>query len=196
LDFPEAYELADLGGIKRDLEWVVTVGIKYDAVWANHDFFILEALSTAIIIMYGRANVKGVRRIIPHEMIKSLSLEQQKDHKYFMDLRDKFIAHSVNDFEECYCVAAIKNVQSSNPEFDQVNIQLHRIIALSVGDIKKIVSLAEILIEKIESLIKSEKYRVTDIAKKIPMNDLVNNKFPSAKSTIETAGKQRRKRIS
>lgn len=178
------------------MEWVTTVGKQYDAVWANHDFFILEALSTAIIIMYGRANVTGVRRRIPCEMIRSLSPEQQKDHKYFMDLRDKFIAHSVNDFEECYCVAAIKNMHSSNPEFDQVNIQLHRIISLSVGDIKKIVSLSEILSEKLELQIGNEKLKVTDIAKKIPINDLINNKFPSTKSTRESAGKQRRKRIS
>lgn len=194
LDFPEAHKLADLEGIKQDLEWVINVGEKYNSLIAKYAFIELEAFCAAMIIRYARTHVSGDRRRVYLGIVKSLSSDQQEDHKYFMNLRDKFIAHSVNNFEENFSVAYIKNVKSLKPEFDQVSVHHSRLVSLAVSDINKLVLLAKVLLEKINNQVKIEKDIVTSIIKLIPIKRLIKNGFPSSALTRESAGKKRNRK--
>lgn len=98
LNFKEAIVLADLQGIKQDLEWIIQAGNKYiELNKLLNDPLLLEALFFAFIARYGRTHQSGARTPIPKIWIKALSSTQQIAHKYFMDLRNKHVAHSVNN---------------------------------------------------------------------------------------------------
>ncbi len=194
LDFPQAHKVADWEGVKHDLLWVIAAGKKYQSVAETMDFIILEALSAAIIVRYGRANVNGERRCIHPEMIRSLSLEQQQDHKFFKDLRNKFFAHSVNNFEENFCTAFFNNLHSSNPVFNQISAQHSRMVALSTQDILKVVSLSERLVEIIQGQLKIEIKKTAEIVRKMPIAELIK-KATFSVQTRESAGKNRSRKI-
>ncbi len=195
LDFKEAHMLADLEGIKHDLEWVISAGKAYGDIGKQYFYIIPEALCIAIIVKYARVRMTGERRLVPLEWIKSLSKKEQEDHEYFMNLRNKFIAHSVNNLEENYSVAYIKNIDSTNPEFDQVQQHHSRVVSFSVLDIMKIISLAEKLLEKVQEQIEIEKPKVIEKAKKIPLNELIKHRLDNQISTKDNAGKSRSRKI-
>src|SRR5215470_14064927 len=106
----EAQRLADLTGIQRDLEATEKF---CDRFLAEAEIFfnrgsestadkseLLDAFCTAAIVRYGRSFTSGVRVGVPPEVIQSLPQEQQESHRFFLNLRDKWVAHSVNAFEE------------------------------------------------------------------------------------------------
>ena len=108
----EAQHLADLASIEVDLN--TTEGIcdffikgkqKSDQPREPEPFVLFEALCTAAIVRYGRSFVSDVREEIPTELIGQLPQEHQDLHIFFMYLRHKWVAHSVNAFEFTQVVA-------------------------------------------------------------------------------------------
>jgi hypothetical protein len=63
----------------------------------------LKALWNAAVIAYSRCFIGGIRttRLDPaFQKLGAKSQEAKRSHQYFIDLRNKYIAHSVNRFEE------------------------------------------------------------------------------------------------
>lgn len=196
LDFKEAWDLADLEGRKHDLEWVKEVGQKYLKCFHEIDEFIIhEVFCSAIIVRYGRANSAGRKKKMPGECFERLTEEEKDNHEFFMNLRNLHYAHSVNNYESNIPKAWINNINSSNPGFNQVGVIHERVIRLSTQEIQDIVSLAGKLLLSLESQIKKEKDKVTEIAKKIPISQLIQNKFPKIVTTKKTAGEQRKRKL-
>ena len=177
INFKEANDYADLEGVKQDLLWVVEASKKYKEINILRDFITREAFTFALIIKYARANISGKRRWIPRKWIEELSADEQKDHYYFMALRNKYVAHSVNDYEENYSKVYIKNIASKNPEFNQISVLHTRVVSIGAGDAKKLCELSNKLIKKIEFVMEAEKAKVEEITKKIPMKELVKYKY-------------------
>jgi hypothetical protein len=175
IDFKEANDYADLEGIKQDLLWVVKAADKYPKIDIR-DTFTGEAFTFALIMKYGRAHNTGERRSIPKKWIDELADEYQNDHNKFMALRNRYVAHSVNDFEENYAQVYIKNITSEQPEFNQVSVMHKRVVGISTDDVNKLACLSKILIAKIELQMKEEKNRVEEIARGIPIKELIKHK--------------------
>lgn len=196
LDFKEAWDLADLEGRKHDLEWVKEVGQKYLKCCREIDDFIIhEVFCSAIIVRYGRAHTTGRKGKIHGECFKALTKEEKNNHDYFMNLRNLHYAHSVNNYECNIPKAWIRNIDSSNPELDQVGVVHNRVIKLSAQEIQNVVSLAEKLLLSLENQIKEAKNRVTDMAKQISISKLIKNKFPEILTTKDSAGKSRKRKL-
>lgn len=196
LNFKEAWDLADLEGRKHDLEWVKEVGQKYLKCFHEIDEFIIhEVFCSAIIVRYGRANSTGRKKKIPDECFEGLTQEEKDNHKFFMNLRNLHYAHSVNNYEFNIPKAGVNNINSSNPEFNQVGVIHTRVIKLNNQEIRNIVSLAEKLLLNLESQIKEEKDKVTEIAKNIPISQLIQNKFPEIVTTKKAAGEKRKRKL-
>ena len=101
LDIPEAQTFGDLAGIIRDLGTVIQfcdlLVSAYDASPPQYE--LVDALSTAAVIRYCRCFGSGVRAKLAAESIEALAPFYSQLHSYFFELRQKHLAHSVNEFE-------------------------------------------------------------------------------------------------
>lgn len=79
----------------------------------------IDALWIAAVTMYGRAFATGKRHLARVD-ISNLNARDTESHHYFIDLRNKYIAHSVNGFETSVVFADITNSVVAPPAIAQV----------------------------------------------------------------------------
>ena len=181
LNFQDAHTAADINGIIIDLDWIlktcdVLKRIPCDMVNIN----LLEAISAGIIIKYGKCDKEGVRKRIPRTIIGKLPKKAQKTHNFFVNLRDKYIAHSVNAFEEDWAVAYIDQKNSKNQRFHSIGFHHEHIIAiLGAKDIERLVYLIKRLKESLSKMLNKSKKNIKKIASRIPIVELVKYDFPN-----------------
>ena len=86
--------LADLSGVAADLLSTQELCDRLDVELQKvpMDASLIEALSVAALVKYGRAFGSGVRAKIPQEVLSSLPADQLDSHQLFKDLRDKWVA--------------------------------------------------------------------------------------------------------
>lgn len=164
LNFKEAQLLADLKGIKCDLQMVINFCEKYKEVARakESNFCMLEALSIAAVIKYSRIYAKGRRRRIPVVWLDDMPEKLKATHNECLRLRNKFFAHSVCNDETNTCVARLNKV-GSKLEFKQVSVIHDRLVALGINDMEHLALLSKNLLEKIDTQIEKEKITVTKI---------------------------------
>jgi hypothetical protein len=141
LNIPEAKLYADFTGIKTDIREVQILCQRFldrffestSQNWAD-----LEVLCVAAIIRYGRTFPSGIRVGIDSEFIKLLDEEDQKAHVLFKALRDKWIAHSVNSFEENQLVVWLKPQVHQGSPVGGVSIQEVRVTSMGDVDMKRV----------------------------------------------------------
>jgi hypothetical protein len=102
----EAQILADYTGIAFDLrtarEFATTILEENRKPMPN--YALSDPFMVATIIRYARAFAGGVRLKL-YEAVSILTDQQRSKHDHFIHVRDKYIAHSVNAFEESEPVA-------------------------------------------------------------------------------------------
>lgn len=112
---PEAQRLADLSSIDADLQAVLRLVTRCEKVGAGvqkmpktendltcyDEYMALGDLMFAAVIRYGRTYGPGVREAIPRSWIDALPEDLRRSHEYFKELRNKYLAHSVNQPEDC-----------------------------------------------------------------------------------------------
>ena len=93
----KAENLADFATIHIDLNIAIESLNKY-----QDDLEAFDKLSylTIGVIFYARCFVSGVRMPLPLELFDNLEGEAKECHDYFINLRHKYICHSVNSFEQ------------------------------------------------------------------------------------------------
>src|SRR4051812_6854909 len=103
---PEAYRLADMHGVLIDLQSVRDVCTliveKTSSDERHHNSVELEALQWAAMVRYGRCFVGGGKRtayVLTRERIDWLGANRLAIHDKVLALRNKHIAHSINDWE-------------------------------------------------------------------------------------------------
>lgn len=104
LEFPEAKRLADLSGMEWDLKACVSYceallrGEGNDADLAR-ELTKTTSLSISAFISYGRCFKGGVRRETELQLGAGITDADRPSHEELIAIRDKFVAHSVNDLE-------------------------------------------------------------------------------------------------
>lgn len=199
----EAQWLADLHGIENDLRDTDKLCAKSLALmrpmptqnesaadWLNESWLAGE-LSFAAVIKYGRTFGTGARSGIPVSWINQLPDCYKESHKYFKDIRDKFVAHSVNTFEDNQ-VFVYLSPQFAPVEVSSITVDTGRVVSLSSEDIRTLKSLAGALKQLVQQEIAVEKSRVLEIARSLSLADLLaretdNRPLPAA----EDVGKPR-----
>ena len=185
LSIKEAQWLADLHGIDNDLRDVVKLCNKcLDLMqalappdsnptdWLDKSWLSGE-ISFAAVVKYGRTFASGVRSSIPGSWITSLPSDYQDKHHYFKNLRDKFIAHSVNAFEDNQVFAYL------HPQFEpsgvkSITVDTGRCMSMSAGDVASLKRLVETLQQMVRYEITLETARILEIAKNMPLSELLN----------------------
>lgn len=100
---PETHRLADMAGVHMDLRTVAATSAQMARTVQREQgtTLELEAMQTHALVRYGRCFRGGVRAafLIPQSWIDELDPDLRQGHRDCLDLRDKHVAHSVNDWE-------------------------------------------------------------------------------------------------
>lgn len=92
---------------------------------------------------YGRSFYPSVREQIPTQLIEQLPQEYQESHTFFMNLRDKWVEHSVNGFEFTQVVAYLTPAERGPKSVSSISVLPNRIAFLSVQDMLRLQKLAK-----------------------------------------------------
>ncbi|CAD5374042.1 hypothetical protein RA210_U480005 [Rubrivivax sp. A210] len=97
-NIPEARLLASLHSIRHDLNGTLEYCRRLEIM--EFDVVLWEALSAAAVVRYARCFSSGSRDQLSHKLLDSAPPTLREAHEYFIAVRSKHVAHSVNDFEE------------------------------------------------------------------------------------------------
>lgn len=109
VNLPEAALLADYYGILQDLE----IAFEWcqraidEAEKTPTDLRLIEALVTGVIVKYFRCFSSGARFGLKVADMADIGDELLARHSFYKHLRDKFVAHPVNPYEESYATISI-----------------------------------------------------------------------------------------
>jgi len=174
---PEAHRLADMAGVHQDLRMVAATAAQLSRRREQKapDMHVLEAMQDLALIRYGRCYKGGVRDAfpIPQEWIDALPAKLRQAHHDFLDLRDKHIAHSVNDWEVNMPVARV-HVDEQTNDVTVKAVRVHKYRTLMIGSdwLEKLHRLAVTLADRVYEDIRREEERLLEYAKKIPTEEL------------------------
>lgn len=109
-----ARELNDISSYDRDLRLAARYLRHYldSDIEGDHRFGSpLDALWTAAFVLYGRVFAKGVRAAAKPNL-DDLTVDDRRTHEYIIDVRNKYVAHSANGFEQSQTVAFLVELEN------------------------------------------------------------------------------------
>lgn len=177
---PETHRLADMAGVHTDLRTVAAtcaqLGRRLEREHEERrDWLVADAMQSHALIRYGRCFRGGVRTefLIPQAWIDGLAPELRQAHFDFLDLRDKHIAHSVNDWELNVPVARVRIDQETGAvTVGGVSVTQHRVLMPASESIDTLWRLAKTLADRVEQEMKAEQAKLLEVAKAIPVEEL------------------------
>ena len=196
LNIPEAQLLADLTGIENDLDAAAAICdlLLKELAEGQPSVRLIEALTASALVRFARSFKSGVRSGIPESVFEGLSPEQLADHQLFIDLRDKYIAHSVNAFEENQVVAYLVPEERGPRSVSSISVQQNRIASLGTSDANRLKALSLELRQRVARILEAENQKVLIAARALPVDVLYNQVDPSPKvATDADAGKPRKR---
>lgn len=170
--------LADLVGIRADLHFVgvlVDSFLKYPGLPINIQSLYRNAFCFSAIVTYGRTFGTGVRENLPRSFIDRLNPEWIEAHEYFKDLRDKWIAHSTNNFEQSRVTLQVKFLDSGQAMPTLVSDGHSMTVSLSSTDMLRLKELSSLVLVELKREIEQEKLQVLEYAKTIDLTILLEN---------------------
>lgn len=157
-------KLRDLASYRRDLELAKYFVDAYMA--ADFDMEATarvpeDAFWMAAITLYGRAFGSGVR-LADRPSHDVLTKDQRTAHQYFVDLRNKYVAHSVNDFEQTMVIAYLTNSAFAAPAIARVGQQFIHVPHLDQEESHALAELCTVHIRDLSRRIKKLHRAVAD----------------------------------
>lgn len=188
LNIPEACLLADLSSQANDLQTTADMCDLALAEFSKESLVVglLEALTIAAVVRYSRCFANGVRAKIPSSVLEGLPVNRNTDHDFFVALRNKYIAHSVNVFEETRIVAYLVPEERGSRGVASIGVQHDRLASLGAEDLTRLKALSSELHHRISLLIEEEKRKVIDAARKLPVNGLYSQVDPPKKVAVDS----------
>lgn len=165
----EAAALADLYSVRYDLEIAthLSKAAREAGVTRPHDSLVVEGLVTAALIRYCRCFSTNVRLGLQRADIETLDAETLAQHDYFKALRDKFVAHSANPFEENWVTATASERDGVRYPIASVRHGSHRML-LSVGDARALGALVKQVRHFVDAKIRTEEAKLLGIIQQLP----------------------------
>lgn len=173
ITLPGAETLADLFGIAYDLDESVQLCNKAVELSSETptDYRLVEAVVTAALVRYFRCQSTGVRLGIQSSDLASLSEDDLRIHQYLKDLRDKYVAHSVNPFENSYVTATATEKDGELLPITSLNPGNHRVM-LSAETARMILGVVRKVRDINDAKISEEKQRVLAIVQSRPLEEI------------------------
>ena len=150
---PDTQILSDLQGVAGDLQAVEEVckaflNLQQDTEYEN--ILIRESLCAMAIIRYGRSFSTGVRQWDQVGVISKLENRLNITHSYFLELRNKWIAHSVNAFEENSVQIYLTPAERGPKGISSITVAQNRVVCLSGADMAALSELAKVVRTEVE----------------------------------------------
>ena len=170
---PEAQRLADLTGVASDLDMareICRTYVNYDEQGVLSDLWLKMSLSMAAVVMYLRTSTSGVRAGIGSDHVRALPEPLREFHLHVKDLRDKWVAHSVNSLEETNVVVYPAPRELGVRRIDQVSTQHRFTCTLSIREASQLIDLCLALKAIVDGDIEAEKTRLLEFARSLPID--------------------------
>jgi hypothetical protein len=172
VNLPETIRLADLYEIRLDLEaaerWceqATRFGQTIDGL------NVAEGLTTAAVVKYARCFVSGVRLSLKHGDISCLDAASMASHEYFYELRNRFVAHAVNPFEETYVTTTASERDGVKQPVTSVNAGQLRLV-LAAGTAARLHELIQKVNSIVAQLIATEERQVLAFLRSLPLETI------------------------
>lgn len=178
LNIPEASELADLTGIKYDLETArdfaklhLEAYKSQPASWHN----LTDALTTAVCVRYARPfSRSNKRRRLEEDSLERLTEEQRLKHDRLIAIRNKYSAHSENAFEESQPIARYWLERVQEEGIAAIECQHSRIVGLSPAELNSVIELTEVFLVYVQARREKEKARLLPIVRALPLTQVLS----------------------
>jgi hypothetical protein len=161
-----ASEYGDTWLVFYDLEGVVgTCDRLLELIAINsQDHVLLESLSTAALIKYVRCFGTGKRIGLREDDLVGLPGDPVGVHRYFKDLRDKHIAHSVNPLEQ----VRVGVILADDGSVDALGHLAGRNISMSDEQARTLKTLAAAIISRLRQSLDSQHAKLLKWAQEQP----------------------------
>jgi|GEM_PF-2671187 len=188
----EADILADLYSISYDLGLATHLAkAARKAAADGEDSIVVEGIFTASLIRYFRCFATNVRLGLVRFDLAELSDELLKQHDYFKDLRDKFVAHSVNPFEENWVTATAIVRDGVQQPITALGHGCHRLV-LHVREARGLSALIKQVRYIVEGKIKAEEQRLLVVIQALPPDFIHGSDLRSpARFSLNDVGRSR-----
>lgn len=197
LEHPIAQRLADLAGVKYDLELVTRACDHFLAnptVGSEEAILLSRSLATFAIVTYCRTISSGVRSGVSESHLAALPERLQTSHQTFKAIRDKFVAHSANYFEENTVQVGLEYSESGAVKVATVGTHHSRAATFSKEQIGDLRELANAVQAVVALEYRSEKDRIWDFLESLPLAELQSTLKTPPKKSFKTPH-QTRKRL-
>lgn len=188
VDYKEAEILADLTLIFQDLAFVVDVlkRLKQLLQKNSKDRILIESLWTTALISYIRCFSTGKRFGLSENIFKNKELKGDPVgcHRYYKNLRNRHIAHSVNPFEQVMVDIELSPPNSSKQEVLGVAVLSQKLIYTDIEGVETLLRLTLIAKEEVRKQAKEYETKVLEVAKGTPIGSL----YSKLRSRIITPG--------
>jgi len=180
VNFKEAKQLADLASIVQDLGTVMQTCSRLKKLLTDKskDHILIESLWTSALIRYARCFTSGKRFGLTENIFQHLPGKPIKVHKFYRDMRDKHIAHSVNPFEQIEIGLILSPQNSDKKEILGVLTLAMRHISSDIDGVHQLGCLAKVLLENVCSKAKDCQKKVLEIGKQMDIEELRKTASP------------------
>lgn len=184
VDFNEAKILADLGSIVQDLTSTMEICerliklLKAD----SKNVILIESLWTTALIKYARCFNSGKRFGLDESIFDGFQGNPRGVHRFYINLRNKHIAHSVNPFEQVQVGLVLSSEDDEEKKIIGVATFSTKLITLQHDSVFQLGCLAKIIRDKVSLLAKQYEEKTRERGEKIPTTELY--KFSRIKITI------------
>jgi hypothetical protein len=193
-----AERLADLVGVERDLRWAARACGELSSVNCryNNDQLALEGIHDSALIRYGRCFKEGRRNAfqIPKSWIGELTPELREAHSEAIRIRDKHIAHSVNDWElNTPCAQIVRVKEYGTASVRRVHVSHQRVFTLSPNGLRTLSRLATALADRVAEVGRYTQEKLFAEIRGVPPHELERRAPPFRRAGQRGAATSRRR---
>lgn len=180
VDYKEARKYGDIGSILLDLNSVMetckrlTQLLKED----SEDWILIENLWTAALIRYVRCFASGKRLGLSEDIYADLPGDAIEVHRFYKNLRDKHIAHSVSPYEQLEVGLVLSPEDSAERKIVGIATLSMRHICTTTEGVWQLGALAKVLTKGIAEIGKEYEEKALAIGRSLPIDELYSRVRP------------------
>jgi len=144
--YREARELASWISIFQDMSFTVDSLIRLIQLLhnKNDDSILINGLFISALISYGRCFTHGKRQRLSEDIFRTLPGEGDPVacHRFYKNMRDKHIAHSVNPFEQVKIGLILSNPESNQRKVEGIAHLSTKLVSFDIDGVETLLRLA------------------------------------------------------
>lgn len=190
---PEAEHLGDLSLIVLDLRSTIDICRRLieELQKGEQDGVLIEALWTAALVKYTRCFATGKRLGLDEKIFEHFEGDPLGTHGYFIDMRNKHVAHSVNLFEEVRVGVVLSAPSAEARKVEGVAVLTRKLISAEVDGVRNLITLASTLHKRVAELAKQEQDDLLKWAQGRPVSDFPPGQLGMFTPSPEQVGRPR-----